>query len=71
MSRSESTTVAGRTQRATDFVRSDSPLEHEAETAYLDAMAQFGADSAETFVAKRHLEVVRRFTSTHEWYTHH
>jgi hypothetical protein len=71
MSRSESTTVAGSTQRATDFVRSASPLEHEAETAYLDAMAQFGADSAETFVAKRHLEVVRRFTSTHEWYTHH
>ena len=25
---------------------------------------------AETFVAKQHLEVVRRFTSTHEWYTH-
>ena len=70
MSRTESTGVAGSTQGATDFVRSAPPLEHEAETAYLDAMAQFGADSAETFVALRHLEVVRRFTSTHEWYSH-
>jgi hypothetical protein len=70
MSRTESTGAAGAAQGAADFVRSASPLEHEAETAYLDAMAQFGADSAETFVAKRHLEVVRRFTSTHEWYTH-
>ncbi len=71
MSRTESTGVSGNTQGATEFVGSASPLEQEAETAYLDAMAQFGADSAETFVAKRHLEVVRRFTSTHEWYAHH
>jgi hypothetical protein len=32
-------------------------LEHEAEAAYLDAMAQFSADSAKTLVAKRSLEV--------------
>ena len=62
--------VAGNTRGTTESVRSDSPLEHEAETAYLESMAQFGSDSAETFVAKRHLDVVRRFTRTHEWYTY-
>ena len=45
-------------------------MEQEAETGSLDAMAPFGAESTETFVAKQHLEVVRRFTSTHEWCTH-